>query len=240
MICLQCYKEREDETFRSVVDKLKVTPIVRENLNLDQSELPHPSTICNSLDRLTMAICRRLLKQTKTLHELGEVPAIDTSSFDRIAASSRYTQQTDYRIQSLKTTLLMDCSIGVILDIHCSTNKPHDVPIGKQVLKRNMDKLTVVAADKGYDAAFLRDLLREHDVRPLIKHREFGSIQKAHNAQLDEDTYNRRQISEAVFHVLGQRYSSSLKSRSWYRQFREITIKAAVKNIDDSVEPCYA
>ena len=41
MICLECYKEREDETFRSVVDKLKVTSIERENLNLDQSELPH-------------------------------------------------------------------------------------------------------------------------------------------------------------------------------------------------------
>ena len=82
MICLQCYKEREDETFRSVVDKLKVTQIARENLNLDQSELPHPSTICNSLDRLTMAICRRLLKQTTILHELGEMAAIDTSSYD--------------------------------------------------------------------------------------------------------------------------------------------------------------
>jgi IS5 family transposase len=240
MICLQCYKEAKGETFRSVVDKMKVTPIVREELGLDRSELPHPSTICNSLDRLTMAICRRLLQQTTTLHEFGEVAAIDTSSFDRIAASSRYTRKTDYRIQSLKTTLLVDCSTGVILDIHCSTNKPHEVPISEQVLKRNMERLSVVAADKGYDAAFIRDLMREHNVRPLIKHREFGSIHKAHNARLDENTYNRRQISETVFRVLGQRYTSSLRSRSWYRQFREVTIKAAVKNIDNSVEPCYA
>jgi IS5 family transposase len=168
------------------------------------------------------------------------VAAIDASGFDRIAASSRYTRKADYCIQSLKTTLLVDCSSGAILDIHCSTNKPHDIPIGEQVLKRNLDKLSVVAADKGYDAAFIRNMLREHDVRPLIKHREFGSVQKAHNARLDEDLYNRRQISEAVFRVLGQRYSSSLSSRSWYRQFREITVKAAVKNIDDSIEPCYA
>lgn len=103
-----------------------------------------------------------------------------------------------------------------------------------------MEKLTVVAADKGYDALFLRDILREHDVGPMIKQREFGSIQKAHNAQLDEDIYNRWQISEAVFRVFGQRYSSSLKSRLWYRQFREITIKAAVKNVDGSIEHCYA
>jgi IS5 family transposase len=239
-MCLQCYKEREEETFRSVVDKLKVTPMVLEKLDLDPSEIPHPSTICNGLSRVTMALCRRLLNQTTTFHELGKVAAIDASGFDRIAASSRYTQKTDYRIQSLKTTLLVDCSSGAILDIHCSANKPHDVPIGEQVLKRNLDKLSIVAADKGYDATAIRDMLREHDVRPLIKHREFGSIQKAHNARLDKDLYNRRQISEAVFRVLGQRYSSTLSARSWYRQFREITIKAAVKNIDDSIEPCYA
>jgi IS5 family transposase len=239
-MCLQCYKEREEETFRSVVDKLKVTPMVLEKLGLDPSEIPHPSTICNGLSRVTMALCRRLLNQTTTFHELGEVAAIDASGFDRIAASSRYTRKTDYRIQSLKTTLLVDCSSGAILDVHCSTNKPHDVPIGEQVLKRNLDRLSVVAADKGYDATFIRDMLQENGVRPLIKHREFGSIQKAHNARLDEDLYNRRQISESVFRVLGQSYSSSLNSRSWYRQFREITIKAAVKNIDDSIESCYA
>src|SRR6056297_271354 len=76
MICLQCYKIREGETFRSLVDKLKVTPVVRENLDIDVSELPHPSTICHALNRLTMAICRRLLNQTHTLHELGQVAAI--------------------------------------------------------------------------------------------------------------------------------------------------------------------
>lgn len=240
MMCLQCYKEREEETFRSLVDKLKVTPAVREELDLELSELPHPSTICNALDRLTMAICRRLLNQTHTLHELGQVAAIDASSFDRIAASSRYRRETDYRILSLKTTLLVDCQTGVILDVHCSTNKPHDAPIGEQVLKRNLDKLDVIAADKGYDDNSLRALLRENGVRPLIKHREYRSIRTAQNARLDEDLYNRRQIVEAVFRVLGQKYGADLWSRSWYRQFREVVIKAAVKNIDESIEPCYA
>lgn len=239
-ICLQCYKEREGETYRSLVDKLKVTPVVREKLSIDRAEIPHPSTICHAMDQLTMAICRRLLQQTTTLHKLGDVAAIDASGFDRIAASSRYTRKTNYRILSLKTTLLIDCETGVILDIHCSANKPHDVPTGEQVLKRNLDRFSIVAADKGYDAGFLREMLRENGIRPLIKHREFGSIQKAQNARLDDDLYNRRQIVEAAFRVLGQRYGSSLASRSWYRQFREVTIKAAVKNIDDSIEPYYA
>jgi len=240
MMCLHCYKEREGETFRSLVDKLKVTPVVRRKLGLERDELPHPSTICNALDAIPTRLCRRLLDQTTNLHDLGDVAAIDASSFDRIAASSRYTAETDYRILSLKTTLLVDCETGAILDVHCSTNKPHDTRIGEQIFKRNCDKMNVLTADKGYDAEYNRALLRENGVRPLIKHREFSSIRKAQNARLDEDLYNRRQIVEAVFRVLGQRYDDSLSARSWYRQFREVVIKAAVKNIDDSIERCYA
>jgi IS5 family transposase len=167
------------------------------------------------------------------------VAAIDASSFDRIAASSRYTRKTAYRIQSLKTTLPIDCVIGAILDVHCSVNNAHDVPIGELGLKRNIDNLSVVAADKGYDAGFICDLLREHDVPPLIKHRELSSIQQAHNARMDDELSNPRQISEAVS-ACSASATASLNSRSWYRQFREISIKAAFKNIDDTIEPCYA
>lgn len=240
MICLHCYKKREGETYRSLVDKLKVIPIFREKLEVDRDELPHPSTVCKALDRLTMALCRRLLQQSLTLHELGDVTAIDASGFDRIAASSRYRRETDYCILSMKTTLLVDCQSGAIMDIHCSTNKPHDMKIGEQVLTRNLDRLTVIAADKGYDSKDLRALLRDNGVRPLIKHREFTNLNKAQNARIDDDLYNRRQIAEAVFRVLGQRYGANLATRCWYRQYRELTLTAAVKNVDDSIEPCYS
>lgn len=239
-ICLQCYKQREGETYRSLVDKLKVTPVVREKLGLDRDELPHPSTVCKAMDRLTMALCRRLLQRSTTLHDLGDVAAIDASGFDRIAASSRYRRKLDYCIISMKTTLLIDCQTGAILDIHCSTNKPHDTKIGEQVLKRNLDRISVLTADKGYDAKYLRTLLRENGVRPLIKHREFTNLNKAQNARMNADVYNRRQIAEAVFRVLSQRYGTNLSTRTWYRQFRELALMAAVKNVDDTIEPCYS
>lgn len=133
-------------------------------------------------------ICRRLLEKTTTLHDLGEIAAIDASSFDRIAASSRYTRKTSYRIISLKTTLLIDCQTGAILDVHCSTNKPHDTQIGKQVFKRNVDRLDVVTAEKGYDVEYNRALLREHDVRPLIKHRELSPIRTVQNTHKTNST----------------------------------------------------
>lgn len=123
-------------------------------------------------------------------------------------------RETDYRIHSLKTTLLVDCKTGVIFHVHCSTNKPHDAPTGEQALKRNLDKLDVIADDNRDGVNSLRSVLRENDIRPQIKHRGFRSVRTAQNARLDEDLYNQRHIVEAVFRVLRKKYGASLWSRS--------------------------
>jgi IS5 family transposase len=235
MITILCLKDREEETYRSVIEWLAVADDVRRQLNLTRAQLPDHTTVQKAFDELTMAICRRLLQRTTTLHELGDVAAIDASSFDRVAASRRYATRTDYRFRSLKTTILVDCSTGAILDVHCATTKQHDTKIGWQVLKRNLGRISTITADKGYDWDNLRDMLRKNGVRPVIKHREFDSLDRAHNARLDDELYHRRSVVETAFRVLKQRYGDRLASRCWYRQFREFTLKCAVKNIDDSL-----
>lgn len=132
------------------------------------SDLPHPSTVCKAMDRLTTTIFRRLLRESVALFELGDVPATDAAGFDRIAASRRYARRTDYRFLAMKTTVLTDCTSGAILDVHCTISRPHDAPIGWQVLTRNLDRIRVITADKGYDWADLRSLLRANDVRPVM------------------------------------------------------------------------
>jgi len=185
MLTILCVREREGETFRSVVDKLKIMEPIREVLGLNRLNLPDPSTVCKAMDRLTMAICRRLLTQTLTLFELGDVAAIDASGFDGIAASRRYARRTDDRFLAMKTTLLTDCKTGAVLDIHCTTSRPHDTHIGWQVLTGNLGQICTITADKGYDWVDLRAMLRGHDARPVIKHREFDSLDGAHNARLE-------------------------------------------------------
>lgn len=234
ILSILALRERRTETYRSVVELLAISPPVRDVLDLERTEIPDPSTICKAFDRITMALCRSLLQQTLTLYELGDVAAIDASSLDRVAASRRYATQTGYQFRSLKTTLLVDCDTGAILDFHCATTQPHDSQIGWQVLTRNLDRLSTITADKGYDWDGLRAHLRNNDVRPVIKHREFDALDAAHNARLDDDTYHRRSVVESVFRILKQRYGDRLASRSWYRQFREFTLKCAVKNIDSA------
>lgn len=66
----------------------------------------------------------------------------------------------------------------------------------------------------------------------MVKHREFDNLDRAHNARLDNDIYHRRSVVESVFATLKQRYSDRLTARTWYGQFRELTLKAAVINVD--------
>ena len=96
-----------------------------------------------------MGVWRRFLDLTSELHNLGEIQAIDATGVDRIAASQHYAKRTNYMFKTVKTTILMDCSTGTILDIHCSMTQPHDSQVGWQLLKRNLDNLSIITTDKG-------------------------------------------------------------------------------------------
>ena len=95
-------------------------------------------------------------------------------------------------------TLLVDIESHAVVDLHCTTRKTHDTQIGMQVARRNAEDLQVLLGDKGYDWQDLREYLRAQGVRPVIKHREFTSLDKAHNARMDADLYGQRAISESV------------------------------------------
>ena len=182
-----------------------------------------------------MDIWRTFLGLTSDLHELGEIQAIDATGMDRIAASQHYAKRTNYTFRAVKTTVLVDCLTGVILDIHCSMTQPHDSQVGWQVLKRNLDKLSTVTADKGYDWWLLRNKLRAEGVKPLIRAREFGWEGIATNALMDDKTYHQRSNVEATFFALRQRFGGTLRARTWFGQFRELVLKCAVRNVELAV-----
>jgi len=76
---------------------------------------------------------------------------------------------------------------------------------------------------------------RDHDIRPLIKHREFTSLHKAWNARLDGDLYYRRNMNETVNAVIKQKFGAFVRSRRWWKQFRELVIKCVVHNVERSL-----
>lgn len=236
IIALHGLREYLDHTYRQLMDVLQEMPGIASKLELTSEDLPDFTTVSHAKERLEMRIWRVLLRLSAALHETGDVQAIDASGFDRNAASRRYAKRTNYTFKAVKTTFLVDCGSGAILDVHCSTKQPHDTRIGWQVLTRNRDQLSIVTADKGYDWAKLRQRLRDDNLRPVIKHREFDSLDRAHNARLDDSVYHQRSIVETVFSVIKRRYGDRLRARTWYGQFRETVLKAAVKNIESAIK----
>jgi IS5 family transposase len=112
----------------------------------------------------------------------------------------------------------------------------HDSQVGWQLLKRNLNKLTKLTADKGYDWELLRHKLRSEGVKPVIKYREFGWHGVANNVLLDDTTYHQRSNIESTFFALRRKYGEIVRARTWFGQFRELVLKCAVRNIELAVE----
>jgi IS5 family transposase len=235
IVAIHGLREYLDLPYRRLLDVLHEMHGIIKKMDLKPSELPDFTTVCARKQQLKMSVWRVLLRLSADLHDTGEVQAIDATGFDRHSASHHYANRTDYTFKSVKTTALVDCETSIVLDIHCSTRQPHDTHVGRQVLTRNLSHLQTVTADKGYDWDDLRQELREADIRPVIKHREFSPLDVAHNARHDDDIYHRRSVVESVFFALKQRYGDTLRARTWFGEFRELVLKAAVRNVEVAI-----
>jgi len=235
MLSLHCLRLHMEKSYRVTVDYLKEMPRITGEIGLDTTDLPHYTTFCDWFGEIKIRAIRLLLRLSSSDENERRV-AIDSTGFDRDRASHHYCQRANYRVRSLKVTVLVDVETLHVVDVHCTTTKKHDTQIGEQVIKRNADDLLSLSGDKGYDWKKLRDELRSSGVRPLIRHREFTHLDKAHNSRMNNDDYNQRWMSETAFSSIKRTLGDGLRSRLWYREFREMILKAAVYNIKNSVK----
>jgi len=99
--------------------------------------------------------------------------------------------------------------------VHCSTTREgSDADLCEQIARRNASDLLTLAADKGYDKKALRTVLRDLDIRPLIKHRIFAAYDRAHNARIDDDRYNQRSMTETVNSAVKRSLGFAVRARS--------------------------
>jgi len=221
-----------DTTYRKTIDLLKEMPQIIGEIGLERADLPHPSTLCKAFDRISMSLCRVLLRQSAECHDPSKHGGLDATFYERDAASRHYCNRTDYRVQKLKVTKLVDTESQAILDVHCSTTREgSDADLCEQIARRNAGDLQTLAADKGYDKNALREALREMGIRPLIKHRIMAPHDHAHNARIDDERYNQRSMTETVNSSVKRSLGFTVQARSWYREFREIALMCFVYNI---------
>ena len=138
IVAIHGLREYLDLPYRRLLDVLSEMPRITGKLGLSVDELPDFTTVCTRKQDLKMGVWRKLLRRSTDLFEFGEIQAIDSTSLAYRVASRNYAKRVGDTHESVKTTALVDCDTGVILDVHCSMNLPHDTQIARRVLSRNL------------------------------------------------------------------------------------------------------
>ena len=134
-------------------------------------------------------------------------------------------------MKTIKATTLTDTESLAVLDVHCCIEREHDTKAGPRVVRRNADDLRSVAADNGfqgwnseYEAAAL-------GVEYLVHYQGSSIMVTTNNALIRAKGYTQRWMAETTYSTVKRTQAAALRSRFWYRQFREIVLLFALNNI---------
>lgn len=230
LMTLCCLMQKYKRKYRDFVEILEVATKLQEFLGLDK--IPHFTTLNKFFLRMKSKVLAIML-QASSGKSSGDT-SIDSVSFDRRHASRSYTERAKMRIKSLKSTPVVDIGTQKILERHNTTTRKHDSQIMLPLVKktRQRHKIKSVRGDCGYDDKKIRKSLRKNRIRPLIKHREFKSLQKAWNKRMNKKDYGQRWKSETVNSVVKRKYGDDVSSKKWNIQFKELDLRYFVYNID--------
>lgn len=115
-----------DKSYREALDLLSEMSQILAEIGLLKAALPNHSALVKAFDRIKIAVWQVLLRLSAQLHEPSGHAAMDTTFFDRENASKHYCRRTNYRVQTLKTTALVDTESQAVLGVHCPTEERHN------------------------------------------------------------------------------------------------------------------
>jgi len=96
-------------------------PPILEIIGLEPEDLRHPSTFNKWFDKIAIQVWRLLLCQSAQLNEPSPHVAVDATYYERSPANKHYCDRTDYRVQTVEATKLLDTETQAILVVHCTT-----------------------------------------------------------------------------------------------------------------------
>ena len=226
LLTLLCVMKRYRLKYREIVEILQLMPELAEFLDLDK--VPHWTTLNKFFLRLQNALLAILVELSAGADRIEA--SIDASGYDRHYASKHYVRRCKMTFGDLKVTKIVDVHSLAVHRIHCTTTRLHDSQIILPLVEKTKAKMLSIHADAGYDSKPIRDSLRGQGIRPVIKHRIFWNIDKAHNARMKD--YGKRSMSETVNSMMKRKYGDFVSSKEWNDQFKEMNLKSLVHNID--------
>lgn len=235
-LAIACLRIKTRQKYEETEEMLLNMPMLCDLLGL--SQVPDYTTICKAFQRLKANVL--LLMLYLTAHQVGcsGKTSVDATCFDRRHASKHYVQRCKMRLKSMKVTFLIDTENLTLLDVHITVTRKHDTQILLPLVDRAAEQFLIelLRADKGYDDQKIRNSLRKAGIRPLIKHREFKPIDKAHNARMNQDDYHQRVMNETVNSMVKRKYTDTLRGKTYWTQAKEVLLIAVVHNIERCME----
>jgi len=223
LLTLLCVMKRYMLKYRELWEILHLMP---EFLDLDK--VPHWTTLNKFFLRLKNCMLIILVELAACGSDIEA--SIDASGYDRHYSSKHYVRRCKMTFGDLKVTKIIDVHRLAVHRIHCTTSRRHDSQIILPLVNKTAASLLSLHGDAGYDSKVVRDSLRSQGTRPVIKHRIFWNIDKAHNVRMKD--YGKRSMSETVNSMMKRKYGDYVSSKAWNNQFKETNLKCLVHNID--------
>ncbi len=178
-----------------------------------------------------MYIWQALLRVSAQQLPQSGFAALDSTFIERNQASQHYLQRCERSVKTIKATTLTDTESLAVLDVHCCIEREHDTKAGPRVVRRNADDLRAVAADSGFQDWNTEHEIAALDIEYLVHYRGSTAKATANNALIRAKGYTQRWMSETSYSTAKRTQDSALRSRFWYRQFREIVLLFALNNL---------
>ena len=235
-IVAHCIRKEEGYSYAELVDRLSLMPKVCDRLGLHPDALPDPTAFYYSLDRYAMYVWRALLRVSAQQYPQSGDVALDSTFIERKQASQYYLQRCGRSVKTIKATTLTDTELLAVLNIHCCIEREHDTKAGPRVVRVPADDPRSMAADNGFQDWHTEYEIPSLGVEYLVQHQGSRSLAVANNALIRAKGYTQRWMPETSYSTIKRTQDSALRSRFWYRQFREIVLLFALNNIKKLVE----
>jgi transposase len=208
--------------------------------------VPGHSVIHRGMDKIRMVFIRKVMRLILCYYrKKGMSIAVDSSGFS-ISHSSKWfdirVQKENTRKEYLKLHIAVDVNTGIIHHFTITRGNKHDSPEFKRLMNY-LPSVSEVMADKAYPSRDNCQIVADKNGEAYLHFRENTTAASKgkpawkisyHNYLEHEEewmeTYHKREIVEAVFSSIKQRWNEFISSNRGWLRWRELALKVLVYN----------
>ena len=217
------------------------------------TRVPGHTVIHRGMYQVGMQYIRKLTTMmVLECRQRGMAIAVDSSGFRTDSTSKWFdirTRKEQRRQEYLKLHIAIDVITGIIHGFTITPGRAHESPEFERLMKQ-LPNVGKVVADKAFSSRKNCQIVAHKKGTPYLCFkdnatgrakgspawsRSFQDYQNHHEAWMNE--YHGREMVEAVFSSIKQRWNESIASRNGWLRWRELALKALVYDIKQLL--CY-